>query len=757
MTISHVALGRRGFLGAAGGLALAMALPRFAQGEEAPRYGRDGMANGWRDAPDLFVGIAPDGTVTIVAHRSEMGQGVRTSLPMVLADELGADWSRVRVVQAPGDEQKFGNQDTDGSRSMRHWFEPMRRCGATARRMLEMAAASTWSVPLAEVETRVHQVVHVASGRALDFGALAEAAAKLPVPEAASVSLKDASAFRYIGKSDIHIVDGDDIAHGRARFGIDATVEGMLYAVIARPPVLGGKVKSFTADAAMKVPGVVKVIEVPGRPPPSQFFPLGGVAVVARDTWAAIQGRRALTIEWDDGVHGSYDSDSYRAQLEKNLERSGNVVRDQGNVDTALAAAARQVSASYYVPHMAQAPMESPVATARVDGNRCELWAPTQAPQALRAHVAGLLELKPEDVRVNVTLLGGGFGRKSKGDFGVEAAWLARAMGAPVRVQWTREDDIQHGYYHTVSMQRIDAGLDASGKPVAWRQRSAAPSIASVFGPDPKHSAGFELGMGLVSAPLDIANLRIETVEAPAHTRLGWFRSVSNIPHAFAIQSFIAELAHTVGRDHRDYLLDLIGPPRSINPNTLGDNWNYGESPTIYPIDTGRLRRVIETVTAKASWGRDLPTGRGLGLAAHYSFVSYAAVVVEVEVAANGDLRIPRVDIAFDCGPVINPERVRSQLEGACVMGLGNALHAQITFADGRVVQSNFNDYPMLRMADAPREIHVHVLPAADFAQPLGGVGEPGVPPVAPALTNALFAATGKRIRALPVGGQLRG
>jgi isoquinoline 1-oxidoreductase subunit beta len=752
---------RRGLLkgvAATGGLVLAAQFPAVRGARAAYPTGATAMPNGVVSNPKVFVSIGSDGIVSIIAARAEMGTGAaRTALPMMIADELDADWARVRIVQAPGDEKTYGNQDTDGSRSVRHFIQPMRQCGAAARLMLETAAAAKWGVDVSEVQAQLHEVIHKPSGRKLGYGELAAAAAALPVPADDKIKLKEASAFRYMGKGNVRATDLVDITTGKAIYGQDIVLDGMKFAVIARPPVVGGKVASVDSSAAMKVPGVEKIITLAPTPAPAKFAPLGGVAVIAKNTWAALKGREALKISWDDGPNKIYDSKAYKAQLEASVKAPGKIERNEGDVDKALASAAKVITAEYYSPHIAHAAMEPPAATARMSGGKWEVWAPVQSPGGTRDDVAKALGIKPEEMVVHTTLLGGGFGRKSKCDFAIEAALLSKEMGGvPVKVVWTREDDIRHGFYHTVTAERFEAGLDASNKVVAWRHRSAAPSFMANFVPDPKHPGNIELGMGWVDTPFNVPNIRMESGEAQSHMRVGWFRSVNNVAHAWSIQSFIAELAGQLGRDPKDFLLEMIGPARIVDPrkSVTTELWDYGEPFETYPIDTGRLRKVAELAAEKAGWGKQLPKGQGLGIAAHRSFVSYIATVVHVEVGDKGKLIVPRVDTAIDCGFCVHPERVRSQVEGAAVMGLTLAKYGDITFKNGAVEQSNFNDYPLVRIDESPVLTNVHIVEHGIDVPP-SGVGEPGVPPFAPALCNAIFAATGKRLRQLPIGNQL--
>ncbi len=712
-----------------------------------PGAALDALAAAQKWHPSVYLGIEPDGTVIIVAHRSEMGTGIRTALPMVAADELEADWERVRIAQAIGD-PKYGDQNTDGSKSIRDFYDPLRQAGATARLMLERAAAATWGVPVAECRARNHQVVH-AGGRALGFGELVPVAARQPVPGKAELRLKAPAEFRYIGK-EVPIVDLADICTGKATYGIDARMPGMVYASIERSPVLGGRLKSYDDKETRKVKGVLRTVVIEPAKPPYGFQALGGVAVIADSTWAAQQGRQKLKVTWEPGENAGFESEAFRKSLLKIVRKPQKVVRSIGDVDAAFAKGGTIHEAEYYVPHLAHATMEPPAAVAEYRNGKVTAWAATQNPQAVQDTVAKAVGIAKQDVTCHVTLLGGGFGRKSKPDYVAEAAILSKKVGKPVQVTWSREDDIRHDYYHTVSAMYLKAATDAKGRPTAWLQRCAFPPIPSTFDAKARYGADIELAQGWTDVPFDIPNLRAENGPAQNHVRIGWFRSVANIYHAFAVQSFIDELAAAAGRDRIEYFLDVLGRSRTIDFTAEGTkNANYGKPLDQYPWETGRLRRVVEVVAEKSGWAKRKPEkGRALGFAAHRSFLSYIAVVMDVRVDEKGRITIPRVDVAVDAGRVIHSERVRAQFEGAAVFGVSLALMGEITAAHGRVLQSNFNDYPVARIGEAPYETHVHIVPSDGLPT---GVGEPGVPPVAPALCNALFAITGKRIRRLPI------
>jgi len=702
--------------------------------------------------PNVFVGIDTDGTVYLVAARSEMGTTSRTSVPLILADELDADWKRVKLEQAIGD-KRYGDQDTDGSHSVRDGFGIMREAGATARLMLTQAAAQKWGVPVSECESDLHVIVHRRTKRKAGYGELAAAAAKLPVPRKEDLRYKPSSAWRYIGKGATSY-DLADICTGKAGFGMDAHLEGMVFASVEHPPVLGGKVKTYDEKAPLLVKGVKQTIPIKPFTPPHHFQPLGGVAVIADNTWAAFQGRKKLNVSWDNGANASYNSDEYKKELQETARKPGKVARNIGDVDSVFAKAGKIMEAEYYLPHLAHATMEPPVALADFRDGKVTIWAPTQSPQAVQETVAAELGVPPENVVCHVSLLGGGFGRKSKPDYAAEAAILSKAVGKPVKVVWSREDDIKFGYYHAVSAMYMKAALDEKGMPTAWLQRSVFPPIGSTFALNTTYGDGGDLGQGWIDLPFDIPNHRAENGPAENHVRIGWLRSVANIYHAFAAQSFANELAHASGRDSVEYLLELIGPPRIIDVKaTAPDYDNYDGPPSEFPLDTGRMRRVVQLAAEKAGWGkRNLGKGSGMGIAVHRSFLTYVATVVEVEVDDKGEVKIPSVHTAVDAGIVVNPEATRAQFEGAAVFGTSIVRSGSITARNGVIEQSNFNDYPVARMNEAPYKTNVYIV---DSDAPPAGVGEPGVPPFAPAVCNAIFAATGKRIRELPLSKNL--
>jgi isoquinoline 1-oxidoreductase beta subunit len=699
-------------------------------------------------SPSVYLGINPDGSVFIVTHRSEMGTGIRTSLPLVAADELDADWSRVTIEQGIGD-AKYGDQNTDGSRSIRDFYEAFRRAGASARLMLVSAAAAQWNVPATEITTQNHEVIHQPTNRRAGYGSLATAAGKLEVPKPEALQFKPKAAWKFIGK-ERPIYDMAGILNGQAQFGLDVFREGMVHASVERPPVYGGKVRTLDDKGARAVTGVQDVVQIDPITPPYLFKPLGGVAVIGNNTWSVFQGRKKLKIEWEDGPHASFNSSAFRQSLMATVQKPAKVVRNLGNVDAEFARGGKTVEALYTTPLAAHAAMEPPAAVAEFRNGKVEVWAPTQNPQAVQDSVSQALGIDKQDVIAHVTLLGGGFGRKSKPDYCAEAAVLSKKLGKPVKVVWSREDDVHHDYYHSTAAVFHKASVDAKGKPTAWLARSAFPPIAAMFDEKARTGAGFEVDLGLTDNPFDVPNIRAENGEAEAHVRIGWFRAVCNNWHAWAQHSFADELAHAAGRDPLEYLLDLIGPGRILDLKAQGVEYsNYGAPLDKYPIDTRRLRRVLEVAGEKSGWGRRKGgNGWGMGIAAHRSFNSYVASVVEVEVDQAGNLRIPRVEQVVDCGFPVNPDRVRAQFEGAAVMAVSLAKMGEITAVNGRVQQSNFHQFQVARINDAP--VHTNVTFVVTDNPPTGA-GEPGVPPAMAALTNAIFAATGKRVRDLPI------
>ena len=699
--------------------------------------------------PNVYLGIEPDGKVILIMHRSEMGTGSRSVLPVVMAEELNADWKRVSLEQAIGD-PKYGSQNTDGSCSIRDFYDVFREAGATARLMLERAAAAKWGVPASECKAQNHFVVHAKSKKKLGFGELAGLAKQQPVPKKEELTFKSPADYRYIGK-ELPTLDRDSLTNGTGMFGIDAKMPGMVYASIERSPVFGGKLKKFDDTNAKAVKGVLQTVTIPDLTGPTMFQPLGGVAVIANSTWAAKKGREKLKVEWNESPNAAYDSAKFKESLLETVRKPQNVVRNVGDVDAEFAKGGKTHEAEYYAPHLAHAPMEPVAAVAEYKDGKVICYANTQNPQAVQDTVAQALGIKKENVICNVTLLGGGFGRKSKPDYVAEAALLSKAVGKPVKVTWSREEDIRFDYYHSVAAMYMKAAIGDKGKPTAWLQRVAYPSIFTTFNPAATHAAPLEMMMGWNDVPFDIPNHRAENGPAKNHVRIGWLRSVANIYQAFAVHSFVDELANLAKRDSVEYLLDVIGSPRKVALDK--EYMNHGKSQDEYPVDTGRMRNVIELAAEKSGWAKKKPTkGHALGFAMHRSFLTYVAVAVEVVVDDKGKVTIPQMDIAVDAGTIINPDRVKSQFEGAGVFGTSIALMSGITAKNGAIEQSNFHDYQVARMNEAPMQVNVHIIKST---APPAGVGEPGVPPVIPAITNAIFAATGKRIRELPVKRQL--
>jgi isoquinoline 1-oxidoreductase beta subunit len=686
-------------------------------------------------SPNVYIEIPEAGNIRLIAHRQEMGQGVRTAMPMLLAEELEVRLEDVEIVQAVGD-ARYGNQTTDGSKSVRLNWDNLRKAGAAAREMLVRAAARRWGVDESSLSVEAGVVYDTGSNRKASYGELASDAAKLDVPR--EPKLKPASEWTILGK-DRTLVDAPDIVTGKATYGADIEMPGLLIASLERPPTVAGELVSFDASKAEAVPGVRHVFAIDHQPNAMRTF--GGVAVVADNTWAAMEGRAQLEIEWDRG-DASEDSDATREALQKLVDGSGKAIRTEGDFAAAKASAAKVHEAHFHGPYLVHAPMEPPVATVLVKGGKAEVWAPTQDPQAARMLVARALRMKPADVTVNVTLLGGAFGRKAKPDFILEAAKIAQKLeGTPVKLQWTREDEVRYGYYRAQNCQKVEACLDQTGKLTGWRHHTAFPTIGSTFMLGAVAPAPFELGQGFKNMPYRIPNVTLEASGFASDLRIGWLRSVCNTFHAHAVNCTIDEVAELAGKDPVAFRLDLLGEPRKLQ---------FSEMDQPYGLDTGRLSRVIEAAAELSEWGKKLPKGVGHGFASHFSFLTYVAMAIQASVE-DGKIKVYRVDCALDCGAIINPDTIRAQIEGAVAFGLSFALYGELTVKDGVVRQGNYDDYPVLRIEEMP-EVRVELIRSN---LPPSGIGEPGVPPVAPALTAALYRATGKRYRDLPLAKQV--
>lgn len=724
--------------GAAGGL-LVLGIGTSACTRQAATNGMGGPFE-----PNVFVSMDADGAVAITVSRSEMGQGVRTSLPRIVADELEADLARVTIVQATGN-PVYGDQNTDGSKSVRMMFTPLREAGAAARNMLEQAAADEWGVPLAEVRAHKHGVEHAASGRRLEYADLVARAATLDMP--ATPRLKDPTEFRYIGRSAPGI-DREAIISGSAVYGYDAVLPGMKYACVARAPVFDARIRSYDTAAARAINGVEQFCHIPFSPHARIFRPEEGIAVVADSSWAAMRGRDALQIDWDLGENAAYNTAAYREKLTESVQRKGTVHLARGDADTALAGDGQLLEAYYETPMLAQAPMEPPVATAWVHENGdCEIWAPVQDSQDVQGLVAEWLGIDRDRVTVNVTLLGGGFGRKSQFDFVLEAVETSRQAGVPVKLMWTREDDIRNCYFHAEAIQLMRARLDSDGLPTGWLMRAAYPSIDWMWTAGLDEPDSWELGMGWTNMPFDVQNLSIEGCKARVPIRIGWLRSVCNVWHAFSINGFVDEMAELAGEDPLEYRLRLLGEDRIFDaPNEPPPDEDGSFNGLT--VDTGRYRRVLEHVAERTDWGRPLPDGHYRGIAVHNSFYSYTATVVEIALDDQGGFRVVSVDTAVDCGRIVNPDGVSAQVEGGTIYGLGIALYGELTASGGRVEQSNFGDYRIMRIHETPDIIRAHLL---DSDEPPSGIGEPPTPIIAPAIAQALHAASGQRFRRMPL------
>jgi len=724
-------LERRAFLkvGAAAGTGLLIGfhLPAFAGSAEDQEKKKPNPLNAW-------VHITPDNHVSLILGKSEMGQGIMTALPMILAEELSLDWDKIKIEQAPTNPAIY-DHGTGGSGSVAGSWLPMRRAGAAAREMLITAAAQRWNVNRDTCKAVDGGVLHGARKNFLTYGELAEDAARLPIPDFNTVPLKNSDDFTIVGH-DKRRYESSAKATGKAVFGIDSHPPGIQYAVIARCPVFGGKVKSFDASKAKAIPGVKDAIAIDAVG--EGAFTAGGVAVLADNSWAAMQGRKALQITWDEGPHASESTDWLRKQFLDNAAKPGKVIRNDGDADAAIAGATKKVEATYEFPFAAHATMEPMNCTVHIGPDGAEAWVPTQAPQWAQDIIVGISKLPRESVIVHTTLMGGGFGRRYMGDFVMEAAQIAKITGKPVQVLWTREDDMQHDFYRPASYHRLSGAIDGKGDLAAWKHFQTSTSIDAVWSKNGKeHPENSEFATALF-IPYQTPNFRVEYTLAESGVPRAWWRSVEHSSSGFVVECFVDELAAAAGADPLEFRFKLIGDDRKIPDFT---NPKGGK-----PLDTARQKAVLRLAAEKAGWGKPLPNGIARGIAGYFSFDSYTAAVAEVSVK-DGAAKVHRLVYAVDCGRPINPEGVRAQVESAAIYALSASLHDAITIKNGRVEQSNFNDYQMPRIADTPKT-EVHVIMSKE--EPTG-IGEPGLPVVAASVCNAIYALTKKRIRRLPI------
>lgn len=700
---------------------------------------------------NVFVAIDKTGNTSIVCHRSEMGQGIRTSVPQIIADELEADWSMVSVIQGKAD-KKYGSQGTAGSASIRTQYTQLRQIGAAARYMLEQAAADIWQVDKVHVTANQHVVENKKTAEQLTFGELAEAASKLQAPKNDSLTLKKRSEFKLIGK-EVKLFDHEDIIAGKAIYAQDIQLPGMLIASIQRPPVVNGKVVSIDDTETRKVKGVVDVIQLQERGLPAGVWPLSGVAVLATNTWAAHEGKKKLKIKWNDGALGNGNSEQLKQELISKVNTKGQQERVRGDVYSHTYQADKTLEATYFMPYQNHSPMETPAATAWVQGKgaetKCTIWAGTQNPQWAQGMVVNQLGLpadKASQVELNITLMGGAFGRKSKGDFIIEAVELSQKVQKPVKVVWSREDDIQHGFYHSISANYMKAELTDQQSADYWIQRVAYPPIGWIFNQATRPNAR-DLSVGFGDTPFDVDHMSLESQETDSQVRNGWVRAVACLNNGFALGSFVDELAAKANISTQKMWHNMLGKNRHVMPKDDGFDYNnYGHSFDTHPIDIKRMKHCIDLICDKANTDEKLPAGQGWGIGFFRSFGTYVAAATKVQIDNNA-VKILEMHTAIDAGVVITPDRVVAQMEGAMVFGLTITLMGGITVQDGKVVESNFHNSPVTRIHQSP-PMYVHIV---ESDQPPGGVGEPGVPPIIPSITNAIYHASGKRIRELPV------